>query len=64
MSPETKLQPPPPDFDDDAPELTDAEIKELRPVRELFAEYGIPMPKPLEGPKSAKISKTLGKKSS
>ena len=49
-----KLQPPPPGFDDDAPELTDAEIKELRPAREWFAEHGIPMPKPLGRPKAAK----------
>ena len=40
-------KPPPPDFDDDAPELTDEEIATLRPAREVFAELGIPMPKPV-----------------
>jgi uncharacterized protein (DUF4415 family) len=51
-----KPGPPPPDFDDDAPELTDEEIKELRPAREWFAEHGIPMPKPIGRPK-AEITK-------
>jgi len=46
-----KLTPPPPDFDDDAPELTDDEIRELRPARELFEELGIPMPIPRGRPK-------------
>ena len=46
-----KLGPPPPDFNDDAPVLTDEEIKELRPAREWFAEQGIPMPKPVGRPK-------------
>jgi len=56
-----KLQPPPPDFDDDAPELTDAEIKELRPAREWFAEHGIPMPTPRGRPKAekTKVSVTM-----
>lgn len=52
-----KLSPPPPDFDDDAPELTDDEIKELRPAREMFEELGIPMPVPRGRPK-AEVTKT------
>lgn len=52
-----KLEPPPPDFDDDAPELTDEEIKELRPAREWFEERGIPMPVPRGRPK-AEVTKT------
>jgi len=34
--------------------LTDEEVKQLRPAREVFAELGIPMPKgrpPVENPK-------------
>jgi uncharacterized protein (DUF4415 family) len=43
------------------PELTDEEIKGLRPASELFAELGIPMPKPRGRPKSesAKVSVTI-----
>lgn len=52
-----KLEPPPPDFDDDAPELTDEEIKNLRPAREWFEEHGIPMPVPRGRPK-AEVTKT------
>jgi uncharacterized protein (DUF4415 family) len=44
MTFKTKLQPPPADYDPDAP-LTDEEIKHLRPASEFFAELGIPMPK-------------------
>lgn len=47
-----KLGQPPPDFDDDAPELTDEEIKELRPAREWFEANGIPMPVPRGRPKA------------
>jgi uncharacterized protein (DUF4415 family) len=52
MASDKKRRPPPPDFDDDAPELTDEEIKELRPAREWFAEQGIPMPGPRGRPRS------------
>jgi uncharacterized protein (DUF4415 family) len=52
-----KLQPPPADFSDDAPELTDEEIKELRPAREFFEESGIPMPGARGRPK-AEMTKT------
>jgi len=52
MESKRKLQPPPPDFDDDAPILTDEQIKELRPASELFAELGIPMPTPRGRPKA------------
>ena len=39
-----KRPPPPPDYDP-MPELTDEEIKQLRPATELFAELGIPVPR-------------------
>jgi uncharacterized protein (DUF4415 family) len=51
--------PPPPDFDDDAPELTDEEIKKLRPAREWFAERGIPMPKPIGRPKAEAVKRSV-----
>jgi uncharacterized protein (DUF4415 family) len=54
-----KKQPPPPDFDDDAPELTDEEIKQLRPAREWFEEHGIPMPVPRGRPKAEKIKTSV-----
>jgi uncharacterized protein (DUF4415 family) len=38
--------------DDDAPILTAEQIKELRPAKEVFAEIGIPMPKPIGRPKA------------
>jgi uncharacterized protein (DUF4415 family) len=47
-----KLMPPPPDFDDDAPILTDEQVRNLRPAREYFAEVGIPMPVPRGRPKA------------
>jgi uncharacterized protein (DUF4415 family) len=52
---------PPTDFDDDAPELTDEQIKQLRPAREWFEEQGIPMPVPRGRPKAerAKTSVTI-----
>lgn len=59
MASEKKLQPPPPDFDDDAPELTDDEIKELRPAREWFEEHGIPMPVPRGRPKAEKVKTSV-----
>ncbi len=49
---DSKKLPPPPDFDDDAPELTDEQIKRLRPARELFEELGIPMPVPRGRPQA------------
>jgi uncharacterized protein (DUF4415 family) len=49
---ESKKLPPPPDFDPVDAELTDEEIKGLRPAREFFAEHGLPMPKPVGRPKS------------
>lgn len=52
MASDKKKLPPPPDFDDDAPELTDEQIKELRPAREWFAEQDIPMPVPRGRPKA------------
>jgi len=52
---------PPDDFDNDAPELTDEEIKELMPASEWFAKHGIPMPKSLGRPKAekTKVSVTM-----
>ena len=49
---ESKKLSPPPDFDPADAELTDEEIKRLRPAREFFAEHGVPMPKPLGRPKA------------
>jgi uncharacterized protein (DUF4415 family) len=43
--------PPPPDYDP-MPELTDEQIKQLRPASEFFAEWGIPMPTPRGRPKA------------
>lgn len=54
-----KKLPPPPDFDDDAPELTDEEIAQLRPAREWFAERGIPMPKPVGRPKAESVKQSV-----
>ena len=45
---------PPAGFDDDAPELTDGEILQLRPAREMFEQLGIPMPAPRGRPKAEK----------
>ena len=33
-------------IDEDNAPLTDEEIKDLRPAKEVFAELGIPMPRP------------------
>jgi uncharacterized protein (DUF4415 family) len=43
-------------FDEDNPPLTDEQIAQFRPTREVFAELGIPMPRtrgrpPVEVPK-------------
>lgn len=52
--------PPPDDYDPAAP-LTDAEIKRLRPAREVFAELGIPIPRKAGRPKQddTKVSVTM-----
>ncbi|MEO6012677.1 MAG: BrnA antitoxin family protein [Devosia sp.] len=55
MTSERKLPPPPADFDDDAPELTDEEILQLRPAREFFEQHGIPMPVPRGRPKAEAV---------
>lgn len=57
MASEKKL--PPPDFDDDAPELTDEQIKQLRPAREWFEEHGIPMPVPRGRPKAERVKTSV-----
>jgi uncharacterized protein (DUF4415 family) len=51
MTSRSKRQLPPSDYDP-MPELTDEEIKQMRPASELFAEWGIPMPTPRGRPKA------------
>lgn len=46
---------PPEDFDPVDAELTDAEIKQLRPASELFAKLGLEMPKPKGRPPQDKV---------
>jgi len=50
---------PPADFDDDAPELTDEQIGQLRPAKEFFAELGLPVPKPMGRPKADKVKQSV-----
>ncbi len=47
--------------DEDTAPLTDEEIKRLRPANEVFAELGIPLPRPRGRPKKAnpKVQVTL-----
>jgi uncharacterized protein (DUF4415 family) len=54
----SKRPPPPDDYDPAAP-LTDDEIKQLRPAREFFEEYGIPMPGPRGRPKAEKVKTSV-----
>jgi uncharacterized protein (DUF4415 family) len=58
MASEPKRPPPPPDYDP-MPELTDEQIKRLRPAAEFFAEWGIPMPAPRGRPKTAQTKAPL-----
>lgn len=44
---------------DDAPYLTDEQIKQLRPAKEYFAELGIPMPKPMGRPKAEAVKRSV-----
>lgn len=44
---------------DDAPYLTDEQVKELKPAKEFFADLGIPVPKPLGRPKAAKVKQSV-----
>lgn len=43
---------------DDAPYLTDEQIKQLRPAKEFFAELGIPIPK-MGRPKAEKVKQSV-----
>jgi uncharacterized protein (DUF4415 family) len=54
----SRKPPPPPDFDEDAPELTDEQIKQLRPAKEYFAELGIPIPK-MGRPKAEAVKRSV-----
>jgi uncharacterized protein (DUF4415 family) len=54
-----KPGPPPPDFDDDAPVLTEEEIRQLRPASEWFAEAGIPMPVPRGRPRAEQPKRSV-----
>jgi len=44
---------------DDAPNLTDEQIKQLRPAKEFFAELGIPMPRPVGRPKAQVVKRSV-----
>jgi uncharacterized protein (DUF4415 family) len=57
MASSTKL-PPPGDYDPVAP-LTKEEIKKLRPAPEVFAELGIPIPKPMGRPKAEAVKRSV-----
>ena len=50
--------PPPADYDE-MPELTDEQIKEMRPASELFAELGIPMPRPVGRPRAPEVKRSV-----
>jgi uncharacterized protein (DUF4415 family) len=54
----SKRPPPPDDYDPAAP-LTDEEIKQLRPARELFEELGIPMPTPRGRPRAERVKTSV-----
>ena len=43
---------------DDAPYLTNEQIKQLRPAKEYFAELGIPIPK-MGRPKADKVKQSV-----
>ncbi|HEY9011989.1 MAG TPA: BrnA antitoxin family protein [Devosia sp.] len=43
---------------DDAPYLTDEQIKQLRPAKEFFAELGIPVPK-MGRPKAEAVKRSV-----
>lgn len=43
---------------DDAPYLTDEQIKELRPAKAFFSELGIPIPK-MGRPKAEKVKRSV-----
>ena len=56
----SKLPPPPPEGEyDELPELTDEQIKQLRPAREMFEELGIPMPVPRGRPKAERVKTSV-----
>jgi uncharacterized protein (DUF4415 family) len=49
---------PPEDYDPVAP-LTEAEIKRLRPAPQVFAELGIPVPRPIGRPKADTVKRSV-----
>ena len=58
MESNRKRPPPPADYDP-MPELTDEQIKQLRPAREWFEEQGIPMPAPRGRPKAERVKTSV-----
>lgn len=54
-----KARPLPPGFDESAPELAESDIPKFRPAAELFAELGVPMPKPIGRPKAAEVKQSV-----
>jgi uncharacterized protein (DUF4415 family) len=58
MASDRKRPLPPPDYDP-MPELTDEEIRQLRPAHEFFEELGIPMPTPRGRPKAERVKTSV-----
>ena len=54
----SRKSPPPPDFNDDAPELTDEQIARLRPAEAFFDDLGIPMPR-MGRPKAEAVKRSV-----
>jgi uncharacterized protein (DUF4415 family) len=49
----------PPGFDESAPILAEADLPKFRPASEMFAELGIPMPKPVGRPKAERVKQSV-----
>lgn len=56
---ESRSKPSPPDDYDPVAPLTDEEIGRLRPAPEVFAELGIPIPKPIGRPKADAVKRSV-----